>query len=104
MNGFERSERLERNRDSRNRAEHFREPWSELEDEVLALWQGGESDLAELGEMLGRTIEACRERFYKNRRADQVTYTARVTRQTTAGRRAVSEMSYRGWTEEMGDE
>ncbi|HXJ66210.1 MAG TPA: SANT/Myb-like DNA-binding domain-containing protein [Actinomycetota bacterium] len=83
--------RLARNDESRNKAEHHAEPWSQYEDEFLAEMWGEpgsathtEGNLAEIAEALGRTIEACRERYYKVRRATTVTYTTR-TRTERAG-------------------
>jgi hypothetical protein len=56
--------RQARNDESRTKAGHHTEPWLGWEEEVLALWEGGEGDLADLAEMLGRTIEACRQHYY----------------------------------------
>jgi hypothetical protein len=60
--------RLRRNDESRNKAEHYAEPWSREELDFLLTWEGGEDDLAAMAELLGRTIEACRQRFYETRR------------------------------------
>lgn len=73
-------DRLERNRDSRAKADHLFQPWTEYEDETLQTLfdphaKTSEQDLVDLAEMLGRTIEGCRERYYKVRRAESVTYT-----------------------------
>lgn len=75
----EHNERLIRNDASLPKATHHREPWSATEDEWLSLWAGGEAELAEIAEILGRTIEACRERFYKARRGMTPDYVQRVT-------------------------
>lgn len=61
-------DRLARNDESRTYAEHHAEPWSGDEIDFLMTWEGGEEDLAALAELLGRTIEACRQRFYEVRR------------------------------------
>lgn len=74
-------DRLERNADSTRWADHHRQPWTEYEDEFLQeLWTDSHTEqaLVEIAEALGRTIEACRERYYKVRRAEAVTYTTRT--------------------------
>lgn len=90
------TERLRRNAESKAQAEHDREPWSSEELEWLATWDGTEGYLRELAELLGRTIEACRERFYKCRRAGTWTESTTTTTTTTT-------TTYRGWTEADGD-
>jgi hypothetical protein len=58
-------ERAARNDGSRNRAEHYREPWTNDEDAFLREeWDGTEETLETIAELLGRTIEACRQRYY----------------------------------------
>lgn len=62
-------ERAGRNDESRNVAKHHTEPWSADETEqLLGFWDGSEETLAEIAEILGRTIEACRQRYYISRR------------------------------------
>lgn len=62
-------ERLRRNSASKRHAEHDGEPWSQDElDQLFGFWDGTEDTLTEIAELLGRTIEACRERYYKARR------------------------------------
>lgn len=53
---------------SRNRAEHHKEPWSMTELELLLQWDGSHDELALTAELLGRTIEACRQQFYISRK------------------------------------
>lgn len=80
------TERLERNDESRNRADNHREIWSANEDEFLqVLWDGTDDGLTEVAEILGRTREACRERYYKVRRGEtgNYGYTRRTTTTTT---------------------
>jgi hypothetical protein len=92
-----RSDRLSRNAASKAKAEHDGEPWSNEELDWLRSWDGSAEYLEELAELLGRTIEACREQFYKDRRRGQttrVTVTETTTRTVTV---------YRGWKEEDGD-
>lgn len=60
--------------------------------EWLRSWDGGDEYLAELAELLGRTIEACRQRYHVDRRG-----VVRVTHTTTT----ITE--YRGWKECDGD-
>jgi hypothetical protein len=75
------AKRLDRNAASKAQAEHDREPWTQYEDELVQeLWTENhtEAELAEIAETLGRTIEACRERYYKVRRAEVITYSTRT--------------------------
>lgn len=68
------------NEASRQHAGHHSEPWSATELELLAEWDGSsETDLADLAELLGRTIEACRQKFYTSRKTGFTTTTT-VTR------------------------
>jgi hypothetical protein len=54
-----------RNDMSRNKAKHHSEPWSGEEQDLLrGFWDGTEATLAEIAETLGRTIEACRQKYY----------------------------------------
>lgn len=87
-------ERLRRNAESKDHAKRDRQPWEHDEHELLMSWDGSEDELWELAALLERTIEACRERFYKTRRGKVSWYTKTVTTTTT---------EYRGWTEDMGD-
>lgn len=75
--------RLRRNAESKLHAEHDRELWSAEDLEWLASWDGTEGYLAELAELLGRTIEACREQFYQRRRRGWATVTTTVTTTVT---------------------
>lgn len=85
-------ERQAANAESKSKAEHDGEPWSTdeiafLMDEFEAA-KGACDDEAVVAECLGRTIEACRQRFYEVRagRARVVTTTTGVsiTRTTVA--------------------
>lgn len=76
-------DRLARNAESKQNATHDREPWSQDElDQLFGYWDGTEDTLAEIAELLGRTIEACRERYYKARkggiRTREITVTAKI--------------------------
>lgn len=88
------SDRLQRNAASKRLADHDGEPWSDDELEWLRSWDGDPAYLVELAELLGRTIEACRERYHVDRRG-----VVRVTRTTTV----TTETVYRGWKEGDGD-
>lgn len=97
--------RKERNEASRNRADHYAEPWLGWEIELLMQWDGTEAELEELAELLGRTIEACRQHFYVTRRDGQ----GGPSRARTATRRgpggsspdlAPRTVSRAGWSEE----
>ena len=87
--------RLARHAASKAKAENDGQPWGSDELDVLRMWDGSEAELAAVAELLGRTIEACRERFYKDRRGYQVTRTTTTVTRTTE--------VYRGWTVDMGD-
>lgn len=80
---------LDRNDASRNHAVHHGEQWSREEIEFLrAFWPEakGYDEEAEVAEALGRTIEACRQRFYEDRwgRGVQVKTTTTTTTTTTS--------------------
>jgi hypothetical protein len=83
MSEYVGSERQTANEVSRNTAEHHREAWSQTELEVLSLWDHTEETLADLAELLGRTIEACRQRYYE---AAADGFTTRATRARSATR------------------
>ena len=89
--GYE--ERKAVNEASRNRAKHHAEPWLGYEDELLLAWDGSEDELIDLSEMLGRTIEACRQRFYVVRRnpGRRVVEHRETTTTTTTSSRVVWE-------------
>lgn len=89
--------RAAKNAESKATAEHDGEIWSVDELDVLLLWDGSDAELSELAELLGRTREACRQRFHitKNN-VTRVTTTTTVTRTTTT--------EYRGWKEGDGEE
>jgi hypothetical protein len=87
------------NEESRTRAEHYREPWEDFEVELLEEgWQDDEATLPEIAELLGRTIEACRQKHYDlgHQRAAVV----RVKQRNASGNAQWD----RGWTslEDMG--
>lgn len=53
------------NEESRTRAGHHRQPWTANELEFLReMWDGSEETLHDISEILGRTVEACRQRYY----------------------------------------
>lgn len=58
-------ERKERNDRSRNEAKSYMEPWSADEVELLeSEWTTKIEDLTALASLLGRTVEACRQKHY----------------------------------------
>lgn len=90
------NDRLRKNAASKAQAINDGMEWSSEELEWLYSWDGTPAYLEELAELLGRTIEACREKFYKSRRTGvTVTRTTTTTHTTTT--------TYRGWTEADGD-
>lgn len=56
-----------RNDLSRRHADNHHQPWSDEEIETLMTWSDLHSEeyLALIAEELGRTIEACRQRYYE---------------------------------------
>lgn len=103
-----RAARLQRNAESKAQAEHDRDPWTQYEDEFLQeMWTAThtEEELAGIAEALGRTIEACRQRYHLVRRAEAITYSTRTvterkgqteTRETTTEKRRPSWMDEEG--------
>ena len=78
-------ERLRRNDESRRNATHHTMPWCSDELEVLLMWDKSEPELIAIAELLGRTIEACRQRWYEEQshRVRHVTHTTTQTTTTT---------------------
>lgn len=95
---YMKSERKRRNDRSSTRADHFRENWDEAEVELLLTWDRTESELTEMAEILGRTREACRDRYYSTIRARQTGPVQIFTRTTTTTER----WDYGRWSD--GDE
>lgn len=61
-----RQRRGDTNAASRGQAAHHAEPWTEDELEQLeGYWDGTEETLAEIARLLGRTVEACRQKHYQ---------------------------------------
>ena len=60
------AERQAANEASRTAAEHHFEIWEAYEIELL-LEGWGETTIPEIAELLGRTIEACRQKYYELR-------------------------------------
>jgi hypothetical protein len=59
--------RQDANEESKNHAERYREPWSIDElDQLCANWDGTDETLEVIAFCLGRTIEACRQRYYEH--------------------------------------
>ena len=80
-------ERLRRNLESKAVAEHDREPWTV--DELAFLLsefpdaKGKPDEEMALAELLGRTIEACRQRFYDTVSGRKPSSVVRKTTTTT---------------------
>jgi hypothetical protein len=88
--------RHEANEKSRETAEAHREIWEGHELELLEEgWADDESTLPEIAELLGRTIEACRQKHYDIRRRTGQVKRAKSTKNSQWDR---------GWTslEDMG--
>ena len=91
------TERLAKNAESKAHAINDTLPWTAEELEWLQSWDGTEAYLEELAELLGRTIEACRQKYHTSRR---IGFRVTSTRTTTTTTRTTE---YRGWTEADGD-
>lgn len=77
------AERAARNDESRNKAENHSEAWTVDEYEFLRTqWvDKSEEELATIAEILGRTIEACRQKYYNT--GSKVTMRVRTRTVTT---------------------
>lgn len=94
---YDYTKRQEANDASRARAEHHTEIWEAHEVELLEEgWS--EADLPEIAELLGRTIEACRQKHYSLAEA------ASREGRTKRAKSAHNSQWDRGWTsmEDMG--
>lgn len=94
--------RLARNKDSVGKADHHREPWASDEVEFLLVFfaeaKGNPKEEEGVAEALGRTIEACRQRFYEERSGRvKVTVTSKEVTTTTT-------VEYRGVHDEPDDQ
>jgi len=88
-------ERLRRNEESRNWATHDKEPWGFEEiEELLGYWDGTEETLVEISKLLGRTIEACRQRYYDIISGRKKITSVTITQTTILH---IREESPRGW-------
>lgn len=92
-------QRHEANEQSRTRAEHHQELWEAYEVELLEEgWADDEATLDEIAELLGRTIEACRQKHYDLAKA-------KVHQRRTKQAKATKNSQWdKGWTslEDMG--
>lgn len=91
--------RRNENDESRTYAERHREAWEPHELELLEEgWSEDETTLPEIAELLGRTIEACRQRHYEIRQGKIREYRTKQRKSTTNARWD------KGWTslEDMG--
>jgi hypothetical protein len=87
------------NHASRNQADHDGEPWSDNELEILLnFWNDGVTGAADVAETLGRTIEACRERYLKATKQDapeaRVQKTLRAASAWDKGFTSLDDMGY----------
>lgn len=91
--------RREANEASLVGATHHREVWESFEIELLEEgWADDESTLSEIAELLGRTIEACRQKHYEIKQGK-----VRATRTKQAKSQRNSQWD-KGWSslEDMG--
>lgn len=76
--------RLAKNEESLNKATHHREVWEADELALLLTWDQTNAELEVMAEILGRTIEACRQRFYDVKAGRKPGPGIKVTRVTKA--------------------
>jgi hypothetical protein len=83
---------------SRARAEHHNEIWEAYEIELLEEGWGEDTAVEEIAELLGRTIEACRQKHYD---LGQAKLRARSTKQAKSSNNSQWD---KGWSslEDMG--
>jgi hypothetical protein len=74
--------RLAANAASKDFAENDGERWAQDEVDLLMTWDRSDEELTEMALILGRTREACRERYYLEKRKE-ATPTKTVTRTRT---------------------
>lgn len=92
--------RRTRNETSRNEAGSHWQPWGEHEVQMLIeLWPSDTKELVSLAGMLGRTVEACRQKYYSEQaKRSTVTEKAQeavtVLNTWTTGYTNLSEMGY----------
>lgn len=96
----ENKKRTRRNEESRNHADKNNELWSEEEVQLLTeLWTPNAEELKELAEMLGRTVESCRQKYYLVTRREsivpaQVTKSVQQLSQWSKGYTSLEDMGY----------
>lgn len=93
------AERQRANDESRIRAEHHATIWEAHEIELLEEgWEVDETTLPEIAELLGRTIEACRQKHYELRQRRE------VSQRTKQAKSTKNSQWDKGWTslEDMG--
>jgi hypothetical protein len=94
--------RRRRNDEARNHADHHTYNWEPEEDEaLLILWappHHNEATLVELAEFLGRTTEACRQRYHLLIRG----YVTRTTTTRTTTETTTTETRRPAWMDEDG--
>lgn len=77
--------RKERNERSRNKADQHKQIWDENEIEMLLeFWGDPEVTIEQLAEELGRTVEACRQRYYEWQRAQTLAEAKKQVKQVDA--------------------
>lgn len=64
MTAYQGSYRQRANDESKAGADNDRLEWDRAEDELLQTWDRTEPELDVMAEILGRTREACRQRYY----------------------------------------
>lgn len=96
--------RLARNDESLNKADHHREPWSEDEMGFLLDWDRSDEELIIIAECLGRTIEACRQRFYQALRGEIQIHVVQTKTVTTVTETTATAQKYLGTNDDPDDQ
>lgn len=89
--------RKTRNELSRNEAKAHLERWDETEvATLLELWTTEEEDLIALASLLGRTVEACRQKFYDVQKRPEAVVEAKLKKvdRWTQGFTSLEDMGY----------
>jgi hypothetical protein len=85
------------NERSRNEAVANAERWSQVEVETLeTLWTTEEEDLVALAALLGRTVEACRQKHYEIQKRPEQVVTEKLKKvdRWTQGFTSLQDMGY----------
>jgi hypothetical protein len=87
--------RYERNELSRNKADQHQQRWDENELEILVeFWGDPEVTIEQIAAELGRTVEACRQRYYEFQRGQAASEKIKQVNQWTKGFTSLEDMGF----------